>query len=463
MTTKSLNNAKTNDNNSFQKKAAKAAFFQPKLTINQPNDVYEQEADHMADKVMRMPDPAVNQDAFFKPANMHVQRKCQACEEEEKHVHRKENSSNEVQADSGLHNYVSSLSSSGRQMSQASRSFFEPRFGHDFSNVKVHTDSIAAKSAQSINALAYTTGNNIVFNSGQYSPDTDSGKRLMAHELTHVIQQRNHIGPKLIQKLDCDLKHLDTECGNAQASCHKADAYCASTYPKPSDIDGLFTRITNDANDKGKKYPLASKNLLHYLDNTGSPLAMPSSAFANEPATKDKLKNEHRKKFIDGATARLNDGRLTPGGTADMVWTGTANAFGAFDDMAIAVGGYTLCSKVTVQAVAQGGNSYKITFQSWSVQGFDCYNWDPGKGIGVTGASDNDLCCLENNNKAKHFRVQCDPWDNKDPDSTKEEVVTANPPAPSNPSNPANPPSNPAPQQPGQPSAWDRFTKWLRS
>jgi outer membrane protein OmpA-like peptidoglycan-associated protein len=175
-------------------------FFQPKLTINQPNDVYEQEADHMADRVMRMPDPNLSQNAFFKPAVNHVQRKCQACEEEEKHVHRKENNSGEVGNSAGLDNYVSSLSSSGQTMSASSRQFFEPQFGHDFSNVKIHTDSVAAKSAQSINALAYTTGNNIVFNSGQYSPESGNGKKLMAHELTHVVQQRTNIQPQLIQR-----------------------------------------------------------------------------------------------------------------------------------------------------------------------------------------------------------------------------------------------------------------------
>jgi hypothetical protein len=65
----------------------------------------------------------------------------------------------------------------------------ESRFGYDFSHVKIHTNEIAAKSAQSINALAYTSGSNIVFNNGQYSPTTLAGQKLLAHELTHTIQQ----------------------------------------------------------------------------------------------------------------------------------------------------------------------------------------------------------------------------------------------------------------------------------
>lgn len=143
----------------------------------------------MADRVMRMTDPTMNGNAFFKPSLTTVQRKCQHCGEEEK-LHRKESSGAEVQGSNELDSYVGSLGSSGQALPESSRQFYEPRFGQDFSKVRIHTDSVAAKSAQSINALAYTTGNNIVFNSGQYSPESESGKKLMAHELTHVVQQK---------------------------------------------------------------------------------------------------------------------------------------------------------------------------------------------------------------------------------------------------------------------------------
>ena len=68
--------------------------------------------------------------------------------------------------------------------------FFNQKMGYDFSNVKIHTDAVAAKSASSINAQAYTTGNHIVFNQNQYHPETTDGKKLLAHELTHVVQQQ---------------------------------------------------------------------------------------------------------------------------------------------------------------------------------------------------------------------------------------------------------------------------------
>jgi uncharacterized protein DUF4157 len=83
------------------------------------------------------------------------------------------------------------LRSPGRPLDATTRAFMEPRFGHDFSNVRVHTDADAAESARAVNALAYTVGRNIVFGAGQYAAGTNAGQRLLAHELTHAIQQDN--------------------------------------------------------------------------------------------------------------------------------------------------------------------------------------------------------------------------------------------------------------------------------
>ncbi len=186
-----------------ERKAANAGlFFQPKLSINQPNDVYEQEADAMADKVMRM-----EQQPFIQSKPLPVtpvQRKCAHCEDEEKKMQRKEMNDEVTEADHGLENYIGSLNSSGQPLPNEVRNFYEPRFGYDFSNVKVHTDNVAAKSAQSINALAYTSGNNIVFNSSQYSPETQNGKKLLGHELTHVMQQDVKQNNSNIQRWDFD-------------------------------------------------------------------------------------------------------------------------------------------------------------------------------------------------------------------------------------------------------------------
>ena len=87
------------------------------------------------------------------------------------------------------------LGSAGRPLDTRTRAFLEPRFGHNFANVRVHTDARAAESARALNALAYTIGSDIAFAAGQYCPETRAGRRLLAHELTHVLQQREARSP----------------------------------------------------------------------------------------------------------------------------------------------------------------------------------------------------------------------------------------------------------------------------
>jgi len=81
------------------------------------------------------------------------------------------------------------LRSSGQPLDASTRAFMEPRFGHDFSQVRVHTDPQAAESARAVNALAYTVGRDVIFGSGQYAPEMSAGRRLIAHELMHTVQQ----------------------------------------------------------------------------------------------------------------------------------------------------------------------------------------------------------------------------------------------------------------------------------
>ncbi len=83
------------------------------------------------------------------------------------------------------------LGAPGQPLDSATRAFMEPRFGHDFSHVRVHTDARAAESAKMVDALAYTVGRHVVFGAGRLAPGTNEGRRLVAHELTHVLQQAN--------------------------------------------------------------------------------------------------------------------------------------------------------------------------------------------------------------------------------------------------------------------------------
>lgn len=104
-----------------------------------------------------------------------------------------------ISAESGLGGHadanVGGLRGSGEPLSPAMRAFFEPKFRFDFSNVRIHHDEAAARVTRSLGAHAVTLGNEIAFNAGEYAPESARGKHVLAHELTHVVQQRS-IGPR---------------------------------------------------------------------------------------------------------------------------------------------------------------------------------------------------------------------------------------------------------------------------
>ena len=182
-----------------------AGLVQAKLTVSPPDDAYEQEADLVADEVMRMPQPAA---ARGPPPR--IQRLCAECEEkmqrkapvedEEPLVQAKREGAELEDGAAAIAPYVDNLSGRGEPLSPASRAFFEPRFGVDFSAVRVHTDAAADRSAAHINALAYTTGPHVVFRAGRYDPASEQGRGLLAHELTHVVQQNRLASTAVLQR-----------------------------------------------------------------------------------------------------------------------------------------------------------------------------------------------------------------------------------------------------------------------
>ncbi|HSA87018.1 MAG TPA: DUF4157 domain-containing protein [Nitrospira sp.] len=162
-----------------QKKKLLGKPIQAKLRINEPGDQYEQEADSVAEQVMRMPDTDMSKPPREDRAPL-VQR-------------RATNAGTEVmEAPLVVHDV---LNSPGQPLDAATRAFFEPRFGHDFSFIRVHSDYTAAESARQIGAAAYTLGRHIVFDSGRFESQTIDGRQLLAHELTHAIQQEASPAP----------------------------------------------------------------------------------------------------------------------------------------------------------------------------------------------------------------------------------------------------------------------------
>lgn len=163
-----------------------AGVLQTKLTINQPGDAYEQEADRVAAQVMRMPEPKLQRACACGGECPHCKASQTGGAGERLQTKPVQGGTGSVAAPPSVHEV---LRSAGRPLSAQTRAYMEPRFGHDFSQVRAHYDPGAAESARQVNARAYTVGNNIVFGSGEYAPGTREGLGLIAHELTHVIQQ----------------------------------------------------------------------------------------------------------------------------------------------------------------------------------------------------------------------------------------------------------------------------------
>jgi hypothetical protein len=166
---------------------AAPARVQAKLEVGPVGDRFEQEADRVAESVMRMPNPAMP----IAAAPLQISRKCAVCEREEKEERLQKQSTGPAEASIGAApaSVHEALRAPGRPLDRSTRAYFEPRFGQEFGNVRVHTGLSAARSAREVNAHAYTAGQNIVFDAGRFAPGTHEGRRLIAHELAHVVQQ----------------------------------------------------------------------------------------------------------------------------------------------------------------------------------------------------------------------------------------------------------------------------------
>ena len=180
--------------------------IQTKLTVGDAHDDLEQEADRVAERVMRMPDMPPPEDGAPTGsrgvAASKLQRVCSACDEEEKVQRKGERGvpgGNE--APSIVHE---ALSAPGKPLDAATRAFMEPRFGHDFSRVRVHDGALASASARAVRAEAYTVGRDVVFREGMFDPSTPAGKRRLAHELAHVAQQLR-TRPVVQRRLETDV------------------------------------------------------------------------------------------------------------------------------------------------------------------------------------------------------------------------------------------------------------------
>ena len=194
----------SNNTSSF---VAPKLVIQKKLKIGDANNAYEVEADKMADKVVGKDNShtgSVTQTGSL------AQRKCSACSQKDEIqkksvadsitplIQKKGVGTEGGVASKALTQQIHGSKGSGHNMDRGTRNFMESRFGADFSNVRIHTGQQAIQMSRDLNARAFTVGNDVYFNAGQYNPSSTSGKHLLAHELTHTIQQGG-IQRKMIQ------------------------------------------------------------------------------------------------------------------------------------------------------------------------------------------------------------------------------------------------------------------------
>jgi hypothetical protein len=253
-----------------------------KLVVGSVNDPLEHEADRMADQVTRMsaPSPTATGET--------LQRKCTACEEEEpgEALRVKQRDPLESSGAEAPSVVAEVLRSAGSPLDAHSRAFFEPRFGRDFSQVRVHADDRAARSAQSIGARAYTVGRHIAFAEGQYAPSSDHGRHLLAHELTHTIQQgsaRIQRRPDATQQEDAGLvdnpeempRYEEEEAGTEEQVVRRSATWKgAAVHETVSPAETIFGAIA------AHTWPVLNGTLLEEIANADAAIKVPGMTVA---------------------------------------------------------------------------------------------------------------------------------------------------------------------------------------
>lgn len=251
--------------------ATRSATIQSKLAVNTPGDVYEQEAESISQQILRMPEPPLQQACALRgrDGEGHKEQPGRGYRRlQTKHLGSSE--SGQATAPPIVHKV---LTSPGQPLDTATRAFAEPRFGHDFSQVRVHTDATAARSAEALNALAYTVGRDLVFARGQYAPGTSSGRRLLAHELVHVMQQEGSTHIKSVQRAEVD------------------DRSCASLKDIEPDVDAHVNKEINDERKTMAKPVFGPLLSLHVMQRLGgrSPVSPIENFIEGLPASKRNL------------------------------------------------------------------------------------------------------------------------------------------------------------------------------
>ncbi len=225
---------------------SRTLIIQRKLTISASDDPLEQEADRVADQVLSMP-----ANSAIRNAPPRIQRFSKQPA---------------GQTDTAPTSVDRALASPGKSLEPALRQDMESRFGHDFSRVRVHSDSAAEQSSSDINANAYTVGHNIVFGTGRFAPGTHEGRRLIAHELAHVIQQSEPdgigSGQRNEQRDPPSVSHHAHGLEINSGILLQRDLALEPTNPTPQEINLTAGKIRDAINFNHRRYDAENARLI---------------------------------------------------------------------------------------------------------------------------------------------------------------------------------------------------------
>jgi len=272
----------------------------PKLEVGQVGDQFEQEADRTADQVMQTPaNSAVQMETLPEEkvqkatlpeekiqkatlpeekvqkkstgeTSSWIQQKDKRDEEEPVQMKSANPSQREIPETSWLENQINNSKGSGSPLPDESRSFMESRFGANFSDVKVHTGNQAGILNRSLNAQAFTHGSDVYFGEGKFNPESHQGKHLLAHELTHVVQQGNApVSPK-IQKEEAGARtptsqeEEQTTSSDPVSASPQTQEQNASSGGSSNELSRFLAGIIRDEID--------NSSLRGYLNDLGSTL-----------------------------------------------------------------------------------------------------------------------------------------------------------------------------------------------
>jgi hypothetical protein len=171
------------------------------------------------------------------------------------------------------------LSQPGQSLDHSTRAFFEPRFGYDFSRVRVHTDARAAESARSVSALAYAVGRDVVFGAGQYAPNTLAGRRLLAHELTHIVQQDGTAGAAI--RIGSQDDRAEQEARTVSENVLRGDAFpvAAAAHPVHDTAQRQVGKEEDKDEDERHRISVVTESHAPILRRQGPDIPPPPPAY----------------------------------------------------------------------------------------------------------------------------------------------------------------------------------------